>query len=180
MTSGAAADNDDDAAAELDKLPPKNYILAFDSDDDLREYLGEDPVVNELIVITKTSGNRIKKRIIVNVKKSGISRSSRKSERVGLPRALDVVWEALDILKHAKTHHAIGELAHLILDFENAFFQIPLNPEERKYAVIRFRGRFYVFLRAPLGSRGRPSSGRGPVPWLAAWRCRRAMSIIMD
>ena len=155
-TSGLAADQDEDVAAEMDRLLGKNYVFAFENRAELRQYLGEDPVVSELIIITKTSGGITKKRMLVNLKKSGVSRSSRKSERVGLPRALDVIWEALDLLKAAKQNETSGELTQLILDFENAVFQVPLLPTERKYAVIRFRGKFWVFVRAPQGSRGAP------------------------
>ena len=36
-TSGMAADNDDDAAAELERLRHKNYVLNFETEDELRE-----------------------------------------------------------------------------------------------------------------------------------------------
>ena len=46
----------------------------------------------------------------------------------------------------------------LITDVEDAFWLVSLNKRERRYFVISFRGRFYVFLRTAQGSRGAPLS----------------------
>ena len=64
---------------------------------------------------------------------------------------------------------AVDELVTFIIDFSDAFSQIPLHPSERRYAVVYFRGRYIVFLRTPQGSRG------APLLWarVAALICRR-------
>ena len=46
----------------------------------------------------------------------------------------------------------------MITDFVEAFWQIPLAPQERKYFVIKYRGAYLVFLRTAQGSRGAPLS----------------------
>ena len=55
-----------------------------------------------------------------------------------------------------------------IADFADAFFIMPLNPEERRYFVACYGGRYYVFNRTTQGSRG------APLTWarLAAQICR--------
>ena len=117
----------------------------------------------------------MKKRIVVNLKRSGVSRSSRKSQRVLLPRALDLTWDVLEILRYCEEHGIKGEMVTLILDFADGFFQIPLNPGERPFAVIYYRGRYHVFNRAPQGSRG------APLLWghVAALRCRLGVSVML-
>ncbi len=39
----------------------------------------------------------------------------------------------------------------MILDFESAFFIVPLNPRERGYFVIKREGKHLVFLVMPQG-----------------------------
>eukprot|EP00974_Lingulodinium_polyedra_P108918 10541493-Lingulodinium_polyedra.AAC.1 len=46
-----------------------------------------------------------------------------------------------------------------VLDFSDAFWNVPLCPRERRFFVARIRGRFYLFLRTAQGSRG------GPLTW---------------
>ena len=47
----------------------------------------------------------------------------------------------------------------LVLDFCDAFWNVPLLPSERRYFASKFRGKIYVFLRAAQGSRN------GPLSW---------------
>ena len=49
----------------------------------------------------------------------------------------------------------------LILDFVDAFWNVPLAPSERRYFVGKVRKRFYVYVRAAQGSRN------GPLSWAA-------------
>ena len=51
----------------------------------------------------------------------------------------------------------------MVLDFEDAFWNIPLAPEERRFFVGKIRGRFYVILRAAQGSRNGPLSWAGVI-----------------
>ena len=43
-----------------------------------------------------------------------------------------------------------------IADFSDAFWYLPLRPDERRFFAAKFRGRIYIFLRAAQGSRGAP------------------------
>ena len=62
----------------------------------------------------------------------------------------------------------------LILDFADDFFQVPLDPCELPCAVIKYRGQYYCFHRAPQGSRG------APLLWgrVAALLCRLGVSVM--
>ena len=143
-TSGASmvvTDADDLAAEKISDLLEKGFARAFDSLQELRRHLRNKPVVSDLIVVTKISAGGVKKRIIIDLRRSGVSRSSFKSERVMLPRALDLVWDVLDLLADADADEVEGEPTHIILDFMDAFFQVPIRPKERRFAVLRHRGR---------------------------------------
>ena len=89
------------------------------------------------------------------------------------PRALDLVWDLLDLMKYAQDHGIEGEPAHLVLDFSDAFFQIPLAFDDRKIAAVRHRGRLIWFQRAPQGPRG------SPLPWARTCSliCRLALAL---
>ena len=51
----------------------------------------------------------------------------------------------------------------LVLDFTDAYWNIPLAPAERRFFVGSLRGRYYVFLRAAQGSRNGPLAWAGVV-----------------
>ena len=46
-----------------------------------------------------------------------------------------------------------------VADIEDAYWNVPIAPQERKYFACQLRGRFFIFLRATQGSRG------GPLLW---------------
>ena len=141
----ADTDADDLAAEKIDYLLEKGFARAFDSLRQLRRHLRQRPVVPDLIVITKTTAEGVKQRIIIDLKRSGVSRSSFEFERVMLPWALDLVWDILDSLVDADTDEIEGEPTHIILDFMDAFFQVPIRPRERRFAVVRHRNRYILF-----------------------------------
>ena len=81
-----------------------------------------------------------KRRLILNLKRSGVTSASVKVERPELPRVLDVVFAGLNLLKLRR--HC--RLRHLVLDFKNAFFQFPVALEEQRYFVTRLRRHIYM------------------------------------
>ena len=94
--------------AEVRRLAGKKYVVEYPSMTKLRRAVRRKPVVSKLVVVEKTKvktdkqGNvrkNIKKRIILNLRTSGVSAASAKHERVILPRALDVIFDVLELLK---------------------------------------------------------------------------------
>ena len=79
---GAAAEADDETAEELAAMVQKKCLVVSASFEDLKRRLKEAPIVSDLIVITKMSGGKKKKRMVVHFKRSGTSQSSNKSQRV--------------------------------------------------------------------------------------------------
>ena len=96
-----------------------------------------------------------KKRLIPNLKRSGITNVARKSERPELPRVLDVVFSMLELLRAIRGQPR-RHLRQLVLDFAHAFFNFPGTAGERRYFATRLRNAIYVWLRIAQGSRGAP------------------------
>ena len=67
--------------------------------DTLEERLGQDYVVSQFVVISKTKNNETKRRLILDLKKSGISARTRRTNRVVLPRATDAVHDSLELME---------------------------------------------------------------------------------
>ena len=138
----------------------------MDTYDEVVRYLGAKPVLSKLCVIAKEKLGKVSKRIVLDANESKVSRASRRGERVVLPRALDAVFDALQVMKQWSGRAARGAASRvqenvefLVLDFEKAFWNVPLWAGERRYFVVKYRGRFYVVLRVAQCSRG------GPLVW---------------
>ena len=101
-----------------------------------------------------------KVRIVVDSKRSRVSKACRRIERCILPRIIDVVADILDLLVLCLTSwpgHALSTLVEFVVaDFADAFFQIPLHRAEWRYFAVQFRGRVYIFRKTTQGSRGAP------------------------
>ncbi len=149
----ASPEDEEFAQAMFRDYEAKGFVRGFDSADDLEAFLGEEPVLSRVHVLTKERLGKTKRRLILDCKRSGLTDASRKAERALLPRAVDVVDDILSLECDA----AAGEgVQILVLDFSDAFWQIPLHPTERRYFTTRVRNRWYAFLRAAQGSRGAP------------------------
>ena len=62
--------------------------------------------------------------------------------------------------------HPLGtdeQLDLLVLDFVDAFWNVPLMASERRFFVGKLRSRYFVFLRAAQGSRNGPLAWAGVV-----------------
>ena len=67
------------------------------------------------------------------------------------------IWDAMDlIIVLTDLANDDMDIASYIIDFADAFWQIPSAMVDRRFIVFSFDGAFYVFLRAPQGSRGAP------------------------
>ena len=100
----------------------------------------------------------IKRRIIMDSKKSSVTEASRKMYRAVLPRATDLVN---DILALMATAQSPDEIEIFICDARDAFWQMPLHPDERRFycAMLRMhdgRVRHLAYVRTAQGSVGAP------------------------
>jgi len=155
-------DEDEDALKELMGYVNKGYVKVFDSVKEACEFVGGALVLSDLVIVEKARPDgTIKRRVILNCKSSGVSKASTKSEKAVLPRVLDVVFDCLEACSNAKPYASGPEwnVDVIVADVEDAYWNIPILPEERKFFCTKLRGKIFVFLRATQGSRG------GPLLW---------------
>jgi hypothetical protein len=158
FTNYAGIDEDLDVRSQIEAFTAKGYLKEFACLAECTAYLGAPPLLSRFGAITKLRHGKVKKRIILDVKRSRVKECTRKVHRVPLPRVTDVAFDILDSL--AKFGFEPGDgIELLVLDFSDAFWNIPLAAEERRFFVGQLRGKFYVFLRAAQGSRN------GPLAW---------------
>ena len=135
------------------------HLAEFDSYEDLSKFVGateEDPaILSKLGLIIKERNGVQKARMILDTKESGVGRLSGKYQRVILPRLFDAIIRLLFLMSCMEGEATHAVLA-FVLDFTQAFWQIPIRPEERKYycatAILRGKRRFLAYLRAAQGS----------------------------
>jgi hypothetical protein len=151
----AGVDESDEAWEEISSLVRQGLLASFDSYEEVVAHLKCKPTISRVGVLEKVSaGGVIKRRVIVDSAQSGISKATTKPERVVLPRLLDVVNNCLFQLSHCWSEHFATEL--FVLDFTNAFFNVPLHEDERKHFCITLRGKWYVFKVQAQGAGGSP------------------------
>ena len=127
----------------------KHYLKEFATLQELQAFVQHTtPILNKIGIISKKG----KDRMILDTKASRIKQCSAKYQRVVLPRLLDTIIEALKLYASCRSTEAIEML---VLDFTEAFWQIPLSPGERRFfaAKLRIDGieNFLVFLRMVQG-----------------------------
>ena len=126
-------------------------------------------MVSICCVLEKNGGK--KKRLILDLKQSGMSAKARKkTHRVVHPRISDVIQDGLSLASGSTTR---DDYDFFVLDFTDAFWHVPLHPSERQY-FIGFDGvRYWMYLRAAQGSRNGPLAWAGPSALLA--RCTQGL-----
>ena len=156
---------------EFDKFEKAGFVVGFDSLDELELYLGEPAVLSHVRLISRERGGKVKHRPVFDARASGISSASSNIERVLLPRALDVVQDALEAWRETGQKHP---LQFLVIDFSDAFWQIPIMSLEKKFFTTKVGDRYFVLQRAAQGSRA------GPLLWarLAAMIMRMTQCIL--
>ena len=120
------------------------------------------------IVKDKPDGST-KTRLVVDMRRSGVNGLVTIHERIALPRAVDVVQDALELLDSPGGH---AEVEFLVVDFKDAFLTLRLAHEERAYTIVNDGQRFLAYRSLPFGL------GSAPLVWgrVAAWLSRLAQS----
>ena len=158
----AGMDEDENVWSQVHEFVEKGFLKAFGSLHECEVYLGGIPVLSRFGQVTKVRFGKLKRRLILDVKQSRVKNGTKKVHRVPLPRATDVVCDIMDMLHR----HPLGtdeQLDLLVLDFVDAFWNVPLMASERRFFVGKLRSRYFVFLRAAQGSRNGPLAWAGVV-----------------
>ena len=135
-----------------------HHLDAFDSHEALSEYLGATPIYSKLGLIIRIRNGIEKARLILDTKESGIKRITAKTQRVILPRLMDAIMILLAMLSLCT--QAGAQISAFVLDFSNAFWQIPIRHDERRFfccqTIIGGERKFLSFNRAAQGSANAP------------------------
>jgi hypothetical protein len=138
----------------LESQERKGHCRFFDTLEDLCGFLDVDKVVlTKLALITKLRADGTPKyRLIWDLLRSEVNSTVRLEERIVLPRLQDAVDDA----KYLRSQ-GDEELEWLVLDVADAFHNIPLRPQERRFACGKIGGRFVVFLVLCMGGKSAPN-----------------------
>ena len=141
--------------AVLADLVRKKYIKIFNTLKEAQEHVGsEDLTMNKLALITTEREGTLKHRLILDCRVSGTNSSTTKHERIVLPRIGDLIRDAL-ILK--KMEGQGKKLHFLVVDFEDAFYKVPLIKAEQRYFCVYYKKKWYVWSRVGQGSLNGPT-----------------------
>eukprot|EP00971_Amphidinium_carterae_P113819 2255381-Amphidinium_carterae.1 len=120
-------DQDAEAQQAVQGYVDAGYLKAYETANQATMDLGGTPVLSRFGVLCKVKDGVTKRRVILDAKQSGITAHTRPTYRVELPRATDVVNSVLSTAQLVQPENV--EL--LVCDFAEAFWQVPLAPEER-------------------------------------------------
>ena len=128
----------------------KNFVDEHATIHEARAALGRlDPILSKLALITTCKDGVYKHRLILDCRISGSDDRAVNVERALLPGAWNVVHDTLMMKTKANQEYA---LRYLVLDFKDAFFMLPLRPEECRYYCSSYKGRYYIWRRIAPGS----------------------------
>ena len=154
-------ETDSDASKAIAQYFEKGYLKCFDTLDQLRGFVGGQPILSKLGCIKKlkfnsdTQSYTHKVRIILDCKQSKVSTSSKRTHKSILPRVSDAVQSALMLSADLRNDELVSLM---IIDIIDAFWLIPLRHCERRFFCAKLHNKFYVFLRTAQGSRAAPLS----------------------
>ena len=118
------------------------------------------PVFKKFTCIVKTKADgTVKYRIITDSKQSGVTAATSKQYRSVLPRETDLVHDILSLLVGRRDAESV---LLKVLDAEDAFWQVPLHPQERHFycGQPNRQGKvsYLAYTRTAQGSRAAPLS----------------------
>ena len=158
----AGVEEQETTDAELTAHLAKGHIMAFDTYQELCDFVGSaNPILNKLGLIAKTRNGITKARMILDTKQSGVKLITSQGQRVTLPRLFDAILQLLFLQAVMTTDADSESVTAFVLDFSDAFWQIPISPAEQK--IFRAKGRiggqpkWISFQRAPQGSAAGPT-----------------------
>ena len=162
-------EEDDEALNTLEGYHEKGYLQKFQTLEQVRDAVKGEPVLSKLGCIRKEKINDdgqliVKTRVILDCKRSCVSRVAQRTHKAVLPRVTDTIHSILRVMEKDA-----GNVTLLIADVTDAFWNIPLRERERKYFVASLRGHYYVFNRTAQGSRAAPLSFAAIISIAARW-----------
>ena len=139
------------------EMTEAGWCREFDSLKELSGALdGAQPLFSKLGLISKARDDgSLKHRMIWDLLRSNINASATQSERIILPRLIDLVNDTVDLMTAAGEGE---EVWIFIMDVKNAFHLLPLRPDERRYFCTSAFGKLQLYLVMLFGPKAAPSA----------------------
>lgn len=159
-------ENDDEALAEVTKLVDKGYLIRCDSLERCRAALdGAEPVASKFGMITKVTGDKVKRRLILDSKEDQGRREGEPEEHAPgrvrhRPRRVEVHGREAPAARHRGPSADPPHGCHRGL-------LVARSRKEMRLFVGCLSGVFYVYRRLAQGSRGAPLAWRRLFPLVA-------------
>ena len=149
------------AEAELERYEKALYLRRVSLEEAQRDF--PNGTTSRLGLVTKVKeGGEIKRRIVIDLRRSGGNQKSHLPERLVLPRALDAIKMMRDVRRKGdkaieQVEPNVLELA--VVDIKDAFTVLPVHPAEWKHTmapstrqgeILQFQALLFGFKVAPL------------------------------
>ena len=155
----SAEENKAAFAKEVDRLIAARYVTKFETYDELKRHFNEVIISKVAAIIKQREDGSQKVRIIIDMLRSRVNAFVRLSERIVLPRLMDVVSDILALMDAATwTMKPSGEELHIMVaDFQDAFHTLGVLKDERPFQVFKLPcGGYGVYETAVFGGGGSP------------------------
>ena len=155
FTNHGNIEEDGEAMGIIQGYIDKGYLRAFNSLQECEAYLGAKPILSKFACLSRerydaVSGEwKTKRRVILDSKASDVKSASSRQYRTVLPRIMDAVNDVMHLMDKADRQQ---QLEHLVLDASDAFWELILHPQERRFYTGRIGNRYLVYLRTAQGS----------------------------
>jgi hypothetical protein len=150
-------DNVNEAKIELDRYRQRGFMV------DVPKAIVESEMAHgtrsRLGLIIKEKPEGVKRRIILDLRRSGGNRKSTLPEKLVLPRPKDAVEMIRDVYGRRQPHAAEGNFAReLVIDISDAYMSLGLDPKELPHALAPNveNGDFYLFSAMLFGFKTAP------------------------
>ena len=139
----------------LRKERDAGWMQTYATREALDEACGGVATTSRIGVIAKTQGDRLKLRLIHDLRRSGVNGKVQVQERVVLPRLQDVRDDILELIEQ----HG-GEAWDMMgLDFSDAFKHIKVHKKEQKYLTGKAMNAYFKYRTIMFGVKS------GPLVW---------------
>ena len=149
-------EDDDEALDTLEGYHRRGFLDKCNTLEELEMLVGGKPTLSKLGCLKKVKTNPdtgevvVKSRIILDCKRSNVSKVASRRHKAVLPRVSDAIQSILATMAKGQ------KVTLLIADITDAFWLVPLRKQERKFFTATLRGRYYSFNRTAQGSRSAP------------------------
>ncbi len=145
----------------------------FNTYQEMKQAAGGDVTLSKIGVIAKQKAEKMKLRLVHDLRRSGKNDEVKVDQRVVLPRLMDVVEDGLAVTSQVKDK---SEYDHLCIDFSDAFKQLLLDEREWRHVGGAALGGFFFYIVLLFGIRS------GPLVWgrVAAWLMRVTVAVFSE